>query len=179
MASPYTAYGAAFWAVEYRVNGVWNTLLHRFWAVGDAIGTHIISPEAYPRPELTRGLMADLLVSTLKAGPGPAGAATATLSEPVVVYEGKGSNGDTWDQLEDQLESWCSESARLAPFRAWLIGTRGSMVRFYYWADALVSQQWNAARGRPVNGTLTYDIANARQWAIVHAMLLHMSGNRP
>jgi hypothetical protein len=180
-ASPFAAYGAGFFSVEYRVNGLWNTLISQRFPQGFVAGSHLISPEAYTRPELTSGLRADLLVNSLAAGVGG-----MTISTPRLVYEGKGSNGDPWTSdgkngkvsgIDVQLEDWLTSAAQLARFDCWVIGARGSEVKFWHWSDFLQEKQWDARTGRPVNGGKIYNITNGADWVNVLGMLHYMGAN--
>src|SRR3954465_8916496 len=129
MASPFAAYGHNFFSVEYRVNGLWLSLISQLFPPGIVAGQYLIQPEAYPQPEDTSGLRADLLVSRLAVDHG-----AMTLSKPVLLFEGKGSNGDAWDGkkgIDKQLENWLAEAGKGTgnQFNCWVIGARGAEVK--------------------------------------------------
>ncbi|OAG08423.1 uncharacterized protein CC84DRAFT_1214920 [Paraphaeosphaeria sporulosa] len=173
MSSPYANYGTAFFGVEYRVNGLWNNLLSQFYKTGAADKDFIISPEAYPKPDDTKGLKADLLVSSLiSKGSG------FSISTPMLVYEGKGANGDSFPDIMDQLENWLAEAALLKPFDCWAIGTRGSQVAFLVWQqDTIQWLNWGGSKPIPVSSQKVFDITKDADWNTVVAMLAFFNGN--
>ncbi|KAF2185434.1 hypothetical protein K469DRAFT_707678 [Zopfia rhizophila CBS 207.26] len=163
MSSPYANYGKTFFSVEYRVNGVWNNLLSQFWKTGAGNHDFQISPEAYPKPEDTKGLKADLLISVLVSN-----GSSFSISTPVLAYEGKGANGDEFPKIFDQLWKWLQEAAELGQFDCWAIGTRGSEVAFLIWQkDVLQWLQWKGNQPTPVFDEFTYDITKNKDWETV------------
>lgn len=175
MSSPYANYGAAFFVTEYRVNGLWNNLLSQHYRTGSASGDFIISPEAYPKPGDTTGLRADLHVGRLTQD-----ANGFSISTPHLVYEGKGANGDGFQEIMDQLWKWLAEAARPKRFDCWAIGTRGSQVAFLIWQkDVLQWLKWDGKKGEPVPISLqkAYDITRDDDWGDVAAMIAYFRGH--
>ena len=173
MSSPYAGYGTAFFSVEYRVNGIWNNLLSQFYKTGAANHDFLISPEAYPKPDDTKGLKADLLVSLLLSG-----ASGFSISMPILVYEGKGANGDSFPDIMDQLEKWLAEAALVSPFDCWAIGARGSEVAFLVWQGEKIQWvKWDGSKPVPVASQKVYDITKDPHWDIVIAMLAYFEGH--
>jgi len=172
--SPYARYGTAFFGVEYRVNGIWNNLLSQFYKTGAGNNDFLISPEAYPKPSDTKGLKADLLVSKIVGG-----TSSFSISTPVLVYEGKGANGDSFPEIMDQLEKWLAEAALLGRFDCWAIGARGSEVAFLVWqGDKIQWLKWDGSKPASVTSQKVYDITNGADSDVVIAMLAYFEAHR-
>ncbi|KAF2009118.1 hypothetical protein BU24DRAFT_468505 [Aaosphaeria arxii CBS 175.79] len=174
MSSPYANYGPAFFSVEYRVNGLWNNLLGQFYKTGAADKDFIISPEAYPKPDDTKALKADILVSLLTSG-----TSGFSISTPKLVYEGKGAaSRNSFEDIMDQLEKWLAQAARVSPFNCWAIGTIGSKVVFMFWQDDTIQWlDWVNNRPGPVSSPKAYDITIDADWGVVSAMLAYFVGH--
>lgn len=159
MALPYqTQFVDGFWNREWRVNGVWNDTLRE--VARAAGGQWQISPEAYPNPTDTQGLMADLLVQQIVANP----LGTFSLSVPIILYEGKGKptvGGADWVAVREQLELWCYRQRVNNPDPIWVIGVIGNGIKFWMYSSrsiqynnpanptnsCMVPFEWNLAAG--------------------------------
>jgi hypothetical protein len=160
-----------FFDVEWRVNGIWNTILSRkYTPTTYANGGYIISPEAYPKPADTKGLRADLMVAKIQ---GPETNGSWTISQPLFVYEGKGGNvKDSWDSVGDQLAKWCGEAAKVKKFNCWAAAAIGSEVRFHcFKEDAFIDVHFDGVEFRQNAETL--DLMTAAGYGRVMAALAY------
>jgi len=177
MASPFARYGNKLFDSEYRVNGLWNTILAKYYPPGYNLNEYIICPEAYGKGTDTNGIRADLLVCKLD------GAAEGNISTAKVLYEGKGINGDSFEQMEKQLDKFLMESARLKGFSCTVIGAKGNCVQFFSWkSDQFKAMRWGNGKsgaGREVTGLFEgrkiYDIKEDDEWADVQELLQRFS----
>ena len=88
-------------------------------------GENIVAPEVH----LSAQNRADLLVRMYTY---PAGGGKPT-RKPVLLYEGKGSAGDSWERLESQLFTYLDKTAGFIANgkRCWALGGRGSEMKLW------------------------------------------------
>lgn len=186
--SPFAHYGD-FFKVEYRVNGVWNKILHQYFKPGFGDKDYVVCAETYPIPTNTKGLMMDLTVNKLLHKGGH-----MTIDFAYLCYEGKGRNGDTWAELETQLLDWFGKiedhDEGGVIFRSWAIGTRGEKTRFYIYDTEfkleykLVTQEIKKAGGEwqlvdSNNPEREYDITKGDHWSQIDGVMTWLASKKP
>ena len=138
-------YGNDYFTREWKVAGLWNTILHEALpAINPAgIAGWQISPEGQPDSEDTQSFRADLVVSTLEQN--AANQEWNTGVPPVIHFEAKkGSGGGVlatggaWTKVRKQIENWCDNSLGVkAGTPCWAIGAIGSEVKFWIYTTSI------------------------------------------
>jgi hypothetical protein len=115
----------------------------------------IVCPEAhvyYAIPGAQQWYRADLVVRNLLLNNN-----ILISSRPLIVYEGKGAGGDTWQGVRRQIENWCIQSVLrnsaqdVAVGRpCWCIGARGKDVRFWLYSAQLADPKNNVSGMKPI-----------------------------
>lgn len=100
---------------ESDVNGVWNAVLHRFFV---PMG-FFVKPEV----RIDENNRIDLVVSQPNWAP-------ALTWRPIILYEGKGQTGDSWERLKSQLHTYGQASVARGKV-VYCVGGKGKQVRFW------------------------------------------------
>jgi len=103
---------------EGSVNGVWNAVLHQSYPTANL--QYVIAPEL----RIHDTSRTDLIVHSF-AYTGDGAKAT-----PFLLFEGKGSGGDTWERIESQLSTYL-ETLLSGSQKCWAIGARGKDMKLW------------------------------------------------
>ncbi|KAJ5356239.1 hypothetical protein N7517_010848 [Penicillium concentricum] len=157
--APNLIYNPTFFTAEWRVNGLWNRLLHQ--AAENALGMNgnwQISPEAMPNFGDTNDYKADLLVSRIS--PLNWNPNLYNIGTPFIHFEGKGAAGQSWTQIRYQIEVWCSRNAEFAPGKpCWAIGAKGSAVKMWLYSTSI---DWENQNNNTINSRMIPIYLNAQ-----------------
>ncbi|EIW74791.1 hypothetical protein CONPUDRAFT_140255 [Coniophora puteana RWD-64-598 SS2] len=130
-----------FMEVESDVNGVWNAAIHQSYPTANV--EYVVAPEV----RIDDQNRLDLLVRsfTYSAGGNPT-------AKPVLLFEGKGSSGDSWERLESQLSGYLNRPGFLTPTqKCWALGGRGKDMKLWRFHKANAEFQkllpWKVERG--------------------------------
>lgn len=112
---------ANFWSKEPKVNGIWNSMFALNAALNVNVGSFVITPETVTQGQ--NRLRADLILGRIINANGSL--------RVHAVQEGKRANGDTYEEIYDQLLNFFTNSQFADD--AWAIGARGRTFGVWFW----------------------------------------------
>ena len=132
-------YSDAFFTREWKVSGLWNSILKD--SIGQ--GPYQIAPEAYPNDFDTQSNRADLRVSHMQSN----GNIWDVSDHPVICFEAKkGAAHPDWIAVREQIEDWCSLADGIQKgFPCWAIGAIGREVKFWIYTGSILSSGNNSS----------------------------------
>ncbi|EIW74790.1 hypothetical protein CONPUDRAFT_159570 [Coniophora puteana RWD-64-598 SS2] len=110
---------------EGSVNGVWNAILQQCYPTGTDV-KYLVNPEL----RIQEDSRPDLLVRSFTY---TGNTATAI---PVLVFEGKGSDGEDWLRIESQLSTYMGKLPLAESQKCWAIGAKGKEMKLWRYYKA-------------------------------------------